>query len=528
MGTELFATRNSNYFITGVAFTDGVVDDAFYSIGEGLGSVTVTARNQSTSATFTTTTGPSGGYSLEVPNGTYTVTFSGGGLPVSSVHQNIFISSANFKVDFDQSNQQAATLPLNFIVTGADAGGGPHVRVFDAQSGAEWLSLMPYGANFRGGVRVATGDVNGDGVLDIITAPGRGGGPHVMAFDGRTGGVIASFFAYDPGFTGGLFVAAADVNGDGRADIITAPGAGGGPHVRVFSGQSFQVITEFMAYSPQYFGGVHVAAGNVDGAGFADIVTAPEAGGGPHVRVFHGQTGQQLNVPVANFFAFSPFFYGGVWVTSADVDGDGKSDIIVGAGAGGGPHVRVFSAATGAEINSFFAFASSFTGGVRVGSSDVDNNGSPDILTSPGPGNSPNIRAYQGTQPVLLTSGAFNFNAYASGFAGGVHVAGGRNTLSFTQTTPNAGMGFFAGETLSFVNGNSSEPESILSLTFYDDQVGDSLNTTVKPAEEADDTLINLINVTPTVEDSDPEPGLVDASIDQLFADKLLLMDLLS
>ena len=206
-----------------MAFTDAVIDDAFYSVGEELANVTVTARNQSTGATFVTTTGPSGGYSLEVPNGNYTVTFSGGGLSANSVHPNINVAGANRKVDFDQSNQRANSLPRNIIVTGADAGGGPHVRVFDAQSGLEWLSIVPYHPSFLGGVRVATGDVNGDGVQDIVTTPGAGGGPHVMVFDGRTGGAIASFLAYDPGFTGGLFVAAGDVNGDGRADIITAP-----------------------------------------------------------------------------------------------------------------------------------------------------------------------------------------------------------------------------------------------------------------------------------------------------------------
>ncbi|MCA9069720.1 MAG: carboxypeptidase regulatory-like domain-containing protein, partial [Planctomycetaceae bacterium] len=213
MATELFASRSSSNFITGVAFTDHIVDDAFFTVGEQLGNVVVTARNQSTGATFSTTTGPSGGYSLEVPNGVYTVTFSGGGLSSPSAQPNISVNGANQKVDFDQSNQRAATLPRNFIVVGADAGGGPHVRVLDAQTGFEWLSIFPYSSAFTGGVRVATGDVNGDGVLDIITSPGRGGGPHIKVFDGRSGGEIANFMAYDPRFTGGAFVAAADVNG---------------------------------------------------------------------------------------------------------------------------------------------------------------------------------------------------------------------------------------------------------------------------------------------------------------------------
>ena len=88
------------------------------------------------------------------------------------------------------------------------------VRVFDPMTGAD-RSFEPY-PGFRGGIRVAMGDLNGDGVLDIITAPGPGGGPHVVAFDGTNLSMLASFLAYAPTFTGGVFVAAGDVNGDGK------------------------------------------------------------------------------------------------------------------------------------------------------------------------------------------------------------------------------------------------------------------------------------------------------------------------
>jgi hypothetical protein len=93
-------------------------------------------------------------------------------------------------------------------------------------------------------VRVAVADVNGDGMPDVITAPGPGGGPDIRVFDGRTGALIQEFMAYDPNFTGGVYVAAGDVNGDGKADIITGADAGGGPHVKVFSGQDDSVLAQ--------------------------------------------------------------------------------------------------------------------------------------------------------------------------------------------------------------------------------------------------------------------------------------------
>lgn len=530
MGTEVFASRNSGFFITGVAFTDAVVNDAFYSIGEGLANITVTARNQVTGAIFTTSTGPSGGYSLEVPNGTYTVTFSGGGLPSPSVFQNVLVLNENEKVDFDQSNQRASTLPEHFIVVATDAGTGGQVRVLDARTGFEWLSLTPYGPNFGAGIRVATGDVNDDDVLDIVTVPGAGGGPHIMVFDGRNGNLLHSFFAYDPRFGGGVFVASGDVNGDGRADIITAPGAGGGPHVRVFSGLNLQVLTEFMAYAPSYTGGVHVAAGNVDGLGFADIITATEAGGGPHVRVFSGLSGQQVAGPIGSFFAYSPGFRGGVWVASADVNLDGRADVITGSGSGGGPHVRVLSGQSGAEINGFFAYSPNFNGGVRVGTSDVDDNGRPDILTAPGPTGGPHIRAFRGDQPTPLTSGASSFMAFSPSFTGGVHVAGGSNqTLFFTQTAPMILGLDLASDQLSTVVANSNEAEILLGRVFDMADIA-AMNSPIESShdDEPFEPLNPPFEETTNEGDSDDLEYLSGSNLDELFADRFLLENLLS
>src|SRR5262245_57840235 len=143
------------------------------------------------------------------------------------------------------------------LVTGAGGGMGPSVRVVDADGSDR--TFFAYDPSFTGGVRVALGDVNGDGILDIITGPGPGGGPHVRIWDGVTLTEIGGFFAYNPLFAGGVFVAAGDVNGDGRADIITGAGPGGGPHVRIWDGVTLTEIGGFFAYNPAFPGGVNVA-----------------------------------------------------------------------------------------------------------------------------------------------------------------------------------------------------------------------------------------------------------------------------
>jgi hypothetical protein len=126
------------------------------------------------------------------------------------------------------------------------------VRVFSFSGGlTEIAGFFAYDPRFAGGVSVAAGDVTGDGVAEIVTGAGPGGGPHVRVFS-LSGGPreIAGFMAYDPAFLGGVFVASGDLNGDGLAEIITGPGPGGAGQVRVFSGSGVAAV-EFIAFARQ-------------------------------------------------------------------------------------------------------------------------------------------------------------------------------------------------------------------------------------------------------------------------------------
>jgi PAP2 superfamily/FG-GAP-like repeat len=304
------------------------------------------------------------------------------------------------------------------LITGADASGGPQVRVVDSANGQQLFSFFAFDQSFRGGVRVAMGDVNGDGTPDIITAAGPGGGPHIKVFDGTNLHLLYSFFAYDAAFHGGVFVAAGDINGDGYADIVTGADASGGSHVKVFSGKDGSVLRSFFAYSAGFTGGVRVAAGDVNGDGRDDIITGAGPGGGPHVEVFSGVDGSLYR----SFFAYDPSFQGGVFVAAGDCDGNGRADIVTGAGAGGGPHVKVFNY-KGALLQSFFAFQPQLQpsfNGVHVGCTDFNGDGRADLLTGAG----------RGDAPVIECRDAMNLNqidrqyAYDPSFLGGVNVGG--------------------------------------------------------------------------------------------------------
>ena len=317
------------------------------------------------------------------------------------------------------------TVPTGSIVAAADAGAPPEVRVYDFATGALRSQFLAYDSSMLSGVRVAVGDVNGDGFDDLITAPGPGALPNVRVFDGLSGNLMSSFFAYDGAFQGGVFVATGDIDGDGRKDIITGVGPGGGPNLKVFRGDG-TLMSSFFAYNPAYSGGVRVAAGDVNGDGRDEIITGVGFGGGPHVQAFDLASGTPQ--VLSSFYAYQPNFTAGIFVAAGDIDGDGRAEIITGAGAGGGPHVQAFDARGNVKL-SFFAFSPAFNGGVRVAAADVNNDGRAEILAGTGYGTQPVTAVFNGQSGALQVNAAF-----PSGVQVGIYVAMSRTPLNLPST----------------------------------------------------------------------------------------------
>ena len=248
------------------------------------------------------------------------------------------------------------------MVVSTGAGGEPVVKIIDSSNGNVSAQITAYDKSFTGGVYVSAIDINQDGFSEIVTGAGSGGGPHVKVFDGRTRQEIASFFAYDPGFRGGVTVATKDLDGDGILDIVTGAGPGGGPHVRVYNGATMSLMKEFMAYDVNFTGGVFVAVGDFMSDGTLEIITGAGAGGGPHVKIWDYQSLNLVNERmVYDNFTLSTgvvvdiLFGGGVRVGIADGNDDGILDIITGAGPGGGPHVKVLAGFNLETIRNFFS-----------------------------------------------------------------------------------------------------------------------------------------------------------------------------
>ena len=202
---------------------------------------------------------------------------------------------------------------------------------------------------------------------------------------------------------------------------IPIPNGSGGVIRRLQIGIGTQTTAP---YGLGFGGGNTVAVGDLDGnANGQEIVTAAGPGGGPHVRVYSAA----LNPLPVGFYAYGANFHGGVDVAVGDAIPDNDFDeIVTGAGPGGGPHVRTFLAngtpAPGQAGDGFFAYGPTFTGGVSIAVGDVRPDVAGDeIVTGAFSNGGPHVRVFT-AQGAPLGDG---FMAFDPHFTGGVSVAVG-------------------------------------------------------------------------------------------------------
>jgi hypothetical protein len=273
------------------------------------------------------------------------------------------------------------------------------------------VDALAYFPGFAGTVRTAVADVTGDGTPDYVGGAGPGGGPNVVVFDGKTSAKVADFYAFEVSFTGGVFVAAADLDGDGSAEIVVTPDRGGGPVVAVFDGTGAERGRFFGIDDPSFRGGARPALGDLTGDGKADLVVSAGFLGGPRIALFDGRSVAGGGGPVklvADFFAFESSLRNGAFVAAGDVTGDGVAEVAFGGGPGGASRVRLFDgqallAAGGfsdldeipaAQLANFFAGDSSQRGGVRLAMRDADGDGRADLVAGSGEGEPSRVRVF--------------------------------------------------------------------------------------------------------------------------------------
>jgi hypothetical protein len=209
--------------------------------------------------------------------------------------------------------------------------------------------------------QVAMGDVvGGDGIDELLIGSARG----VDVFSG--GGRFELFIPF-PGGLGGL--ATGDFNGDGVDEVLV--GGLGNDRVQVYStlGGTGTLVGQGNAFGGMAMTGVFVAAGDLNGDGRDDVIAAPGAGAAPTVRVFSIAGGPAL---IAQFAAFETTFTGGVRVASVDANNDGDAEIMAGSGPGKSAELRLWEAyqdAIGVRIASWWdpQYSNPFSAGYTLG-----------------------------------------------------------------------------------------------------------------------------------------------------------------
>jgi hypothetical protein len=353
----------------------------------------------------------------------------------------------------------STSVRLTNLSTFFAVGGAPGlVQVRRDNDGSLITEFAPYGPGYTGPISVAVGDVNGDGIPDLVTAAAVGN-PDVRVFDGKalengsfnpanpSASLLAQWFAYGLNFNVGANVAVGDIEKDGFADIVTGATVGN-PQVKVYRGKDIashtfdpngtSVVAQWFAYGLQFNIGANVAVGDVSGNGYADVITGASAGN-PQVKVYNGKdialhtfdpNGSSV---LAQWFAFGLQFNIGATVAVGSVSGSGFGDVIVGASAGN-PQVKVyngqaivngtFNAVTpdSSLLNQFYAYNRlNANAGVHVAAADFEGTKKFDILTGPTQGPA-NFRVVKGTATGIMPKAVHGIDLVATDLTDGVSV----------------------------------------------------------------------------------------------------------
>ena len=231
--------------------------------------------------------------------------------------------------------------------------------------GSDFVAMSTiYGAN------VAVADFDGDGKAEIVVGAGLNSNnpAQVRVFKYESGAIIDTGINFNAfRVKGGVNIATGDVDGDGIPELITAAGANknAGPEVRVWkintSGVPWSIIDtgiHFVAFAGRY--GAGVATGDLNGDGICEIIvtSGPDPNGGSNmIKVFNGN-GTDFGLVITD----SSVGYG-LSVASADLNNDAIAEIVAGLGPSSkNPSTVKVYKADGTLLNSFDAFGGTYFG----------------------------------------------------------------------------------------------------------------------------------------------------------------------
>jgi hypothetical protein len=319
-----------------------------------------------------------------------------------------YLGDSNYNGSTTSASLRTAAIQPFFAIASR---AGSYFMTYDSKTGRQLSVYRPLGASYTGGFRVATGDVNGDGVADLLWTSNTGS--FVRVIDGLTRNNLGGFYAFGSSFARPVNIAVADYNGDGYGDIIAAPGSSGvAASFRVFSGKNYALLLNKSVLGGAT-GGVSVTGADVNGDGRDEVIVSPMSGAGPRIQVYNGGTGALIS----DFNAFATTARTGYNIAATDLTGDGKAELVVSPMSGAQQAVVVGNGrlagtdSSNAPAALFFPFSAGFTGGASVATvDDIDGDGIRDIIAASGPGGQSQVRRFSGRNLAAIDS----FFAFAS------------------------------------------------------------------------------------------------------------------
>jgi hypothetical protein len=278
-------------------------------------------------------------------------------------------------------------LPLSALASEETKMVRPSLRIINLKTFELIGEIYPFPENSKvEGFNITVADLDNDKNKEIIVAAGRNEKPLIKILNNQ-GNFKSEFLAYPESYTGGIKAIATDLFNDGLLEIITAQNEKGNTQIRVFD-RFGNMLYNFFAFDEKVTGGVNITVGDINLDGQKEIIVAAGYGQEPVVKIFSNYSNF-----LTSFYAYEKSFNGGVNVLAADLNNDKKDEIITAPALNKEPLIRIYDDQA-KVISEFLAEGKNFHGGINLTTNDIENDNKVEIITSPGYGGGAHVRVF--------------------------------------------------------------------------------------------------------------------------------------